>query len=386
MRVLHISSAEVFGGIETILVSLARHRALCPEMEHHFAVCFEGKLSEALSGFDVPLYPLGAVRLSQPFSVLRARRALVPVIKRSRCDVVVCHGPRAMVFFAPVVRASQTPLAMWVHGVKEGRHWLNGLLRRVPPDLAICCSRYTEQAFASRFPSVGSKVIHAPFATAGDGTGESARSALRRELDTPDDATVVVLASRMVPLKGHLRLIDALAELKGIESWRCWIVGGAQAREEQAYFGELQARVQTAGLAGRICFTGHRSDVPQVLAAADLYCQPNLRADSFAMVFIEAMLAGLPIITPAIGGAPEAIDCDTGILVPPDDQRALVAALRSLLTDPARCHHLGGRGPERAHQLCDPASRLHDLHMTLATLLASSSAVQSENPRTRGQR
>jgi len=313
---------------------------------------------------------LGGARLGRPLSVRNARRALRSAIKRSGCDVVVCHGSRSMIFFAPTVRASRLPLAMWVHGVKMGHHWLNWLLCRVPPDLAVCCSRYTQQALASLYPSVESTVIYAPLALGADGGGEAPRSAVRRELGTPTDAIVVVLAGRMVPLKGHRQLIDALADLRSEGSWRCWIVGGIQSRYEKAYFNELKAQVRESGLSDRIHFTGQRSDVPRILAAADLYCQPNLRAESFGVVFIEAMLAGLPVVTSPIGGALEAIDQDSGILVPPNDRQALTEGLRSMLTDPGLRQRVGSGGPARARRLCDPAARLHDLRTALATLVS----------------
>lgn len=373
----------MFGGIETILVSLARQRALCPDLEHHFALCFEGRLGEELRALDVPVHLLGRAKLSRPLSVQRARRALRSTLRQSRCDVVVCHGPRSMIFFAPVARSMQIPLAMWVHGVKMGIHWLNWLLRRVPPDLAICSSQHTRRAFLPHFPSVESMVIYAPVALDADSRSDSKRAEVRRESGTPDDAIVIVLASRMLRFKGHRRLIEALAELKAEGSWRCWIVGGIQAREESEYFNELQSLVRDTGLTDRIHFTGQRTDVPRILAAADLYCQPNLRGESFGIVFIEAMLAGLPVVTSAMGGALEAIDEGSGILVPPDDQKALTTALRTMLTDADLRTRLASRAPLRARLLCDPAARLDDLRTALETLVSRDCSPESENPRCR---
>jgi glycosyltransferase involved in cell wall biosynthesis len=284
-----------------------------------------------------------------------------------------------MIFFAPVVRSSKIPLAMWVHGLKMGRHWLNWLLGRVQPDLAICSSQFTQQAFLSLFPSVESAVIYAPLTLDADGRSDTQRAAVRQELRTPEDAIVIVLASRMVLLKGHRRLIKALAALKAETSWHCWIVGGIQARCEIAYFNELQSLARDAGLTDRIHFTGQRSDVPGILAAADLCCQPNLRGEFFSIVFIEAMLAGLPVVTSAMGGALEAIDQDSGILVPPNDPQALSKVLGTILTDPALRRRLGRGGPARARQLCDPAARLYDLHAALQKLMSSSLATGPTN-------
>mgnify|MGYP001818243275 CR=1 FL=1 len=368
MKVLHVSSAEVYGGIETILVSLARYRALCPDLEHHFALCFEGRLSDELRALDAPLYMLGNVKLSRPLSVRRARRALCSALGRSGCDVVICHGPWSMINLAAAVRASGKPLAMWAHGIMAGRNWPRWLLGRTLPDLMICNSRYTQETLVALFPSAESTVIYAPLDMASAHNKDILRATVRKELSTSADAIVIVQAGRMVPRKGQKLLIDALSDLRANASWRCWIVGGVQSRSEKACFHELESQVQKEGLTDRILFIGQRDDVPRLMAAADIFCQPNLRAESFGVVFIEAMLAGLPVVTSALGGAIEIVDRQSGILVPANDRQAVTEALRNLLADPGLRQRLGADGPARARKLCEPAARMHELRTALEML------------------
>jgi len=344
---------------------MARYRELCPGLEHHFAVCHEGRLREELLACDAPVHMLGDTGLGLPIALRRARRKLGSVIHESGCDVVICHGPRSMIKFAPAVRASGIPLVAWVHGAKSGRHWLKWAVRRVPPDFAICNSLYSQRAAASLFPSTKSAVVYAPIAGETTRHDETLRAEVRQELNTPADTVVIVQASRMVPLKGHRLLIDTLADLRCERSWRCWIVGGVQAGYEKAYFRLLRSQVTERGLDDRVHFIGQRSDVPRILASADLFCQPNQRAESFGVAFIEAMLAGLPVVTSASGGALEIIDEHCGVLVPVNDRRALREVLEQMLEDSALRQHIGRGGPERARRLCDPAARLHELQAAL---------------------
>lgn len=355
-----------------MLATLARHRALCPEVEQHFALCFEGRLSDELRSLDVPLYMLGAVRLRRPLSVWRARRALRLALEQSGCDVVVCHGPWTMVTFAPAVRAARLPLVRWVHGVKAGQHWLEWLTRHVPPDLAICNSRFTQRALASLHPSLNSAVINNPVEMPNPHRNEAQRARVREELGAPADAVVIVQASRMVALKGHRLLIDALADLRGESSWRCWILGGPQRDSEESYLRDLEERVREAGLSDRVRFIGQRRDVPRVLAAADIYCQPNQGPDAFGAVFVEAMLAGLPVVTTAIGGAIEVVDQGSGVLVPANDRAALARVLREMVTDPTIRQRTSAGGAARARGLSEPGARLHDLRRALDSLVSSS--------------
>ena len=84
MRVLHVSSGNLFGGVEALLVALARERGLRPEMEPHFALCFVGRLSETLDEIGVPVHRLGGVRVSRPWTVWARGAGCGPFSIRSR--------------------------------------------------------------------------------------------------------------------------------------------------------------------------------------------------------------------------------------------------------------------------------------------------------------
>src|SRR6059036_2450159 len=124
MKVLHVHSGNLYGGVETMLVTLARHRALCADMESHFALCFEGRLSQDLIASRAPVYLLGGVRVSRPHSVWRARRELRELLWQSRFDVAICHSAWSQAIFGSIVRRSRTPLVFYLHGGAQGCHWL----------------------------------------------------------------------------------------------------------------------------------------------------------------------------------------------------------------------------------------------------------------------
>ena len=103
----------------------------------------------------------------------------------------------------------------------------------------------------------------------------------------------------------------------------------------------IQAIARAHGLADRVEFLGHRDDVPSLLAEADLFVLPS-RTEALPNGVIEAMAAGLPVVAGAVGGLLDLIeDGRTGVLVPPLDCHALAAALRGLLSNPARAAALG---------------------------------------------
>jgi glycosyltransferase involved in cell wall biosynthesis len=193
------------------------------------------------------------------------------------------------------------------------------------------------------------------------------RAEVRAELGAPPEAVVIVQTSRLEAWKGQAVLLAALALLPPASEWRCWIAGGARRPAEVRYLAELRRRA--AGLGGRVRFLGERRDVPRLLAAADLFCQPNTAPEPFGVAYVEALAAGLPVVAAALGGALEVVDPTCGLLVPPGRPEALAEALARLAADPAHRRRLGAAGPARARAVADPAAALPRLAGALARAL-----------------
>ncbi len=164
MRVLHINAGNMFGGVETILTTLARDRALTPDVEPEFALCFAGRLSDELAAAGVPVHMLGDVRIRYPLTLMRARRRLREILSSGTYDVAVCHMAWTQALFGSVARASRVPVAMWQHMASNGRHWLEQWARYSGPDLVICTSHFAAREFRGVFSMVPVEVVHCPVA------------------------------------------------------------------------------------------------------------------------------------------------------------------------------------------------------------------------------
>lgn len=362
--VLHVNSGNLYGGVETILATLARLRDLCPSLEPHFALCHEGRLSCELRESGVAVHMLGAVRISRPWTMWRARRRLREILNRHRFDLVICHMPWSLAVFGRAAQSAGARLGFWAHGFYSGSGWLETLARHAHPDVAIANSRYTQSGVKNLFPKVHCRVIYAPVDFPACSESALRRSRIRSAMGVSEQTVVIVQVSRMEAWKGHAVHVDALARLRDVATpWVCWMVGGAQRPEEAEYLRSLQEKVGAAGLTERIRFLGQRTDVPELLAAADVFCQPNQAPEPFGLVFVEALRASLPVVGTALGGATEIIDDSCGVLIPADDTAALCAALRNLIEDPDLRARLGSRGAARAFELCDPAQQMKLLNL-----------------------
>jgi glycosyltransferase involved in cell wall biosynthesis len=353
MRILHVSSGNLYGGVERLLTVLAAKRELCPSMEAEFALCFEGRLADELRLTGAPVHFAGPVRTSRPISLVRARRFLRNLIETRHVDAVVCHSAWPLAIFGPAVRAARAPLILWLHDAVTGRHWLERWARLTPPDLLLGNSVYTMRTAQRFFPKVRAQLIYYPVDSFAPKLDEAERFEVRNELNTPIDATVIIQVSRMESWKGHQLHLEALGKIADQPGWICWIVGGPQRPFEERYFDGLKALARRLRIEGRVRFVGARSDVPRLLSAADVFCQPNTGPEPFGIVFVEALFSKLPVVSTAMGGACEIVDDSCGILVAPNDPGALSETLLKLIRDGASRARLGAAAPVRAEALCD---------------------------------
>ena len=358
LTILHAHSGNLYGGVETMLGTLARHPG---PLVHRFALCYEGRLAGELRGAGAQVGMLGDVRFRRPWTVLGARRRLAKTVRAHWPAVVLCHSPWALAAFGPVARAEGVPLVLWAHAAFTGRHWLERLARlTATPDLAICNSQYTRAAFANAFPRTRAEVVY-PLVAPPPSFDPARRPAKREGHGASPDTVVVVLVARLERWKGHVALLNALASLRELPMWTAWIVGGAQRRAEDIYRAGLERQTNEARIAHRVHFLGARDDVASLLWASDVYCQPNTQPEPFGISFIEALYAGLPVVATDLGGAREIVTPACGVLVPPGDPRALRDALERMMTDGGLRQRLRAAAPARAAALCAPEAAVQRL-------------------------
>ena len=152
----------------------------------------------------------------------------------------------------------------------------------------------------------------------------------------PQDALVVGSVGWLTPVKGHRFLIEAVGRLKqSCPRLHLFIVGSGGLRRE------LTAWAERLGIGNSVTFAGERADVPECLAAMDLYVQPSLN-EGMGRALVEAMAAGRPVIASRVGGVPGLIEhrCN-GLLVPPGNAPELGEAISELLRHPSWAKELG---------------------------------------------
>jgi glycosyltransferase involved in cell wall biosynthesis len=363
MKVLHLAAGNIFGGIERGLVAYAAGRAAFPEMVPFFALNFPGHTEEELRLQGVDVTVMGPARFSSPASLAHARHSLKALLRGVRPDIVLTHGVWVHCVYAPVLETCRIKVGLALHAPPQF-HWLDLLALDTRADLVITYSKFVLTQSRWWLRSKPAIVCTYPFRP----MRKVDRAEERAKLGIEDGTALVIQVGRLDPYKGHRLHLKALAELKGEPGWRASFVGGAQPRK-MAYARSLEKLSTNLGLADRVTFLGYRSDVSEVLAAADIFCHPNTGAEAFGMVFVEAMQAGLPVVATRMGGALEILGQGGGVLVHPDP-RAVAGALRGLLRDSKTREEIGCCGKEIASRRFSLESGVRDIGAKLLAFLS----------------
>lgn len=154
----------------------------------------------------------------------------------------------------------------------------------------------------------------------------------------------LVMVARLSHWKDQPSLLQALADLQDLD-WQLELVGDGPLR------GQLEALVQSLGLASRVTFAGFRRDVPRRLAAAQVFLLIS-KWEGFPRSILEAMRAGLPVVASDVGGVRESVlDGTTGFVIPRGDTARLRECLRRLIASPELRAGMGAAGRARYEEM-----------------------------------
>jgi glycosyltransferase involved in cell wall biosynthesis len=192
-------------------------------------------------------------------------------------------------------------------------------------------------------------------------------SHIRQEFGIPPAAPVIVCAARLFREKGQAETVRAVAALRGeFPDIRLLIVGSddRQAMKE-SFAEELTKLAADLGVSKNVVFTGQRTDMPEIVAACDVFALPS-DEEPFGLVFTEAMAMKKPVVALANGGTLEIVEPGkSGLLSAKGDVEGLTGNIRTLLRDPALRARMGEYGRRHvearftAQRLADDVARVY---------------------------
>jgi glycosyltransferase involved in cell wall biosynthesis len=379
MRLLIIGSATVCGGAEAYALAIAtaaaqagwETHAAFPQAEDNDA------LRQALAAGKVAYHRLDIAELERRgiqavgdiWVRFQRTRALLQAVKP---DVVLVNLPWADHCLGSLLACGQRqiPTAVMFHLIPpeliplsrsrlRAYTWVRSRRQQWLTNSKSNCNLL---AALFQMPASDLRYIYngIPLPTPGDPAARMAlRQAVRQALGIPANSTLLLTASRLAPQKGYNDLIDAIPTL--LEEYPdirfVWAGEGDQRQE-------LHDRLQEAEIADQVLMLGHRSDLPRLLQAADLFVFPT-RFEGHPFALLEAMAYGLPIVTSNASSIPEVMEHQVhGLLYRAGDSDELQHSIRWALQHSEQMQHMA----QKAQQKVQAFTQTTMLEQTLSLL------------------
>lgn len=308
-------------------------------------------------GAGVPFHRVDIAAGFSPAALRQIRRLA------TRVDILHAHGARAALFgrLAAASLGQRRPKVVYI--IQGFSLPFYPAYRRIPmlalerllapvTDAVIAVSEEERRSFLAQgllppgqVSVVWNSIRVAPFVEAARN-----RAPARAGLGLPPDAVLIAIICRLYKPRDLETLLTAFARLAASDkSVYLLVVGeGPDRPQVEALKGRL-------GLADRVILTGQRRDIPDILAATDIYTLTTWGWEGLPFTVLEAMAAARPVVATRAGGIPEAVvQEETGLLVPRRDAPALAQALGRLVDDPGLRERMGRAGRQRAEQFFSP--------------------------------
>jgi glycosyltransferase involved in cell wall biosynthesis len=351
----------------------------------------EDSLEDAVRARGVSMAHVRGLRPEiRPLDDVRALIALIREIRRRRPDIVHTHTAKAGMLGRLAALLAGRPRPVIVHTYHG--HVLEGYFGRAKTALY----RGLERWLARR----SDVLIGVSSATVDDlvrlGVGErpkfrvipigldlgrflestpAAGAAFREEAGAREGELLLTFVGRLVPIKRVDVLLRALARARELGApVRLAVVGDGGLRPE------LERLAAELGLAGDVFFAGYRADMLPVAAASDLAVLSSDN-EGTPVSLIEAAAAAKPAVSTAVGGVPDVVTRDTGILAPPGDPEALGAAIAELASDPEARAEMGQSARAHVAERFSVERLVDDIQALYVELLGPSWATVDSSPR-----
>ena len=279
------------------------------------------------------------------FHLVGSLYRLYRLMRREQFAVVEAFTPHSNLLGIPVAWLCGVPVRLPTHhGIIEGSSkllWrLHGWLVNLP--LSSYLITVSERVKSIAVQEEGArpervKVILNGIEIPGiEVSVEAARRQIHTELAVPPGGSLMLTVARFTIQKGHTYLLDAIPQVLKHHPDAVFALAGEGPRKV-----EMEAKAHELGIEHALRFLGNRADIPELLAAADVFVMPSLW-EGLPMALLEAMGMGLPVVVTEVEGVEDMIESSkNGLMVPVKDVDGIAASIVRLLDDPEERKRLG---------------------------------------------
>ncbi len=379
LNILQTCFSRSWGGLEIQALEVTRK---LQERGHRvwLACCRGSRLAHEAGASKIDILPLDARGYFHPLIAWRLSRFM----RRHDVQVVHCQLSKDIATIVPAMRLSghRIPIVLSKRvGSYLSKKDLFHQLTYANVNKVLAISDVIHTNVLDTTPMTPDRVItlHDSIDTDLFSPRRVDRTRTRKEFGMSDDTTVIGFVGRFSPGKGHEELLEAASILSKRHSTIHFLVVGEASHGEERYEQKIRSLSHTLGLDSIVTFTGYRTDIPEVMAAFDIFAFPS-HAESFGVVLIEAMAMERPVVSTNCDGVLDiVVDGKTGLYVHPRNSSELAAALSQLIGNPTLRATMGKAGRRRVEELFDQRKQMKKLEEVYYELLDSNSPTQQSH-------
>lgn len=331
MRILHVSSAQAFGGGERYLVDLAN--AL--EKRGHDVYVATRRRSPLISELTLPQENMFELPLRNALDA-KSAGGLAKLIRSREIEIVHAHMARDYPIAAYAARRNAGAKLIVTRHVLFPLNRLHKLtLGRVSRVIAVSQAVERDLHAQALVSKEKITVVHNGVDVGRLETvcGRLQRIDFCRRWDLPEDSLLVGTVGTFTPLKGHEDFLRAAAQVKEVVPRAFFMVSGIDSPQAEAYRSRLERLSVELGLGGRVRLISWLDNIAELFCALDVFVSAS-HTESFGLAIVEAMAAGTAVIATATEGAQEIVeDGETGILVPVGGIDQMARSMTELLVN-----------------------------------------------------
>lgn len=346
MKILYSCLSKSWGGMEMVTITGIK-QLLKNNINVELLCADESRLQLEANNLGIIIHPIKIKKVPNPFSVLK----ISTIINSGNYNLIHCHASKDLWLIVPALKLikNKTPLVLTKHVgsfivKKDFLH--NWLYKRVTKAIAISSvikknlldtTSLTEDKISIIYNGVDLDIFNPARAN---------RNKLRNELNIAEDEILIGMTARFSPGKGHEEFLFAANELNKKYSQIKFVVVGEASHGEDAYANGVKQLAVNYNLKN-ISFIGFRSDIPDVLAALDIFVFPS-HAEAFGIALIEAMaMCKASVCSDSDGVLDIVLDNKTGLLFKVKDAIDLTQKLERLILNSSERKLLGDNARQR---------------------------------------
>ena len=331
-KVCHIVERMAPGGIETLVLDL-----LSASGTRHHVLSLQGQRQELIRSWPALKHIEHRLEAcaKRPGIDMRLPFAIKRHLRQIGCDTVILHHVGPLLYGGVAARLAR--IRRIIHVEHDSWHYQSPRRRSLARTLfallepkRVAVSH--EIAADVRRWNAGAEITVIPPGIDTSRFLPRNKTEAKARLGLPPTRLVVGTVGRLVPVKGHDTLIDAIARLHQDHDSNdravitAVIVGDGPERDR------LQALAASLGISSYVLFLGHRDRVEEILPAFDVFCLPSLN-EGLPRSVLEAQASGVPVVASDVGALRASVCSRSGRLVPAGDAAAFADALAAVLDD-----------------------------------------------------